>query len=81
MATSPPYTANLHFEKKVVIQNNGSTKAYSHRVNYDPKTLQWCLRRLNETDSGTYKFTVTKDDTIVADGVHVLLVEGKVVLC
>lgn len=75
-AKSPPYDASLDFGEKVVIYSNKTSKAYKHRVDYNQKTLQWCLHQLRETDSGTYRLRVMKDDK-VTDHSLVLVVEGK----
>lgn len=74
--TSPPYDASVGFGQNVVIHNNKTSQAYKHRVDYDQKTLEWCLHQLNESDSGDYKFSVTKDDRFHSE-TYVLTVEGK----
>lgn len=60
-----------------MIQGNITKSAYKDRVDYDKTTFKWCLHQLNETDSGTYKFTVTNNDRVIADGSLALVVEGK----
>lgn len=59
-----------------MIHGNKTRLAYKDRVDYDPRTLRWCLHQLNETDSGTYKLMVMKNDMVATD-YHMLEVKGK----
>lgn len=59
-----------------MFHNNKTSTAYKSRVDYDQKTFEWCLRQLTETDSGSYKFTVMKNDTVQEQS-YSLVVEGK----
>lgn len=60
-----------------MIKSNKTKNSYKDRVDYDKTTFKWCLHQLSETDSGIYKFAVTNNDRVIADGSLALVVEGK----
>lgn len=60
----------------MVVLNNKTADAYKHRVKYNEKNTELCLHNLNESDSGTYKFSVVKNMKLDNKEFH-LVVQGE----
>lgn len=77
---APPYDIRLIFKNKLVVNSNKSIEVYKHRVSYSEKNIELCLHNLSESDSGIYKLSVVKNNTVDEKEFH-LVVQGECFLC
>ncbi|XP_056884248.1 uncharacterized protein LOC130523213 isoform X2 [Takifugu flavidus] len=70
---APPYDIRLTFKNNLVVNNNKTTEAYKHRVNYSEKNIELCLHNLNESDSGIYKLSVVKNQKVDDKEFHLVV--------